>query len=234
MTETSPTRSDACGCGPHSQAVEDYLKAVFRLSADSAKVTTSRIAEALSVSAPSVSGMVKRLAADDLVARDRAGVALTEHGQRHALRIVRRHRLLETFLAQALDLPWDQVHAEAEVLEHALSERLEERIDAVLGHPTRDPHGDPIPPRTGTHRERTGEPLDAAAAGGRFRVERVSDRDSGALRHLAGLGVTPGAVLRVERRDPFGGPLWVSVDGRRHALAPGVTRLIHGSVLADQ
>src|SRR6476661_6470457 len=143
-------------------------------------------------------------------------------------------RLLETFLNQMLGMPWHEVHSEAELLEHVLSERLEERIDAALGHPTHDPHGDPIPPRHGPHDERWGVGLDAVPPGAFFRVRRVSDRDSAALRHLGELGVRPGVVLAVERQDPFGGPLWVRIDDRSCALGTPLTRLVHGDVLNEE
>lgn len=212
-----------------TEAVEDYLKAIYQLATRGEPVTTSTIAERLGVSAPSVSAMVKRLESSELVERpaDRP-LALTGEGERHALRIVRRHRLLETFLAEVVGVPWDEVHDEAEVLEHALSDRLEARIDALLGSPDRDPHGDPIPPRDGRHDEGWGQPLAAADQGSRFQVERVSDRDAEALRYLAGLGIRPGVTVEVGERAPFGGPLWVSVAGRRHALGPQLARLVHG------
>ena len=147
---------------------------------------------------------------------------------------MRRHRLLETFLNQMLGMPWHEVHAEAELLEHVLSDRLEERIDAALGHPTHDPHGDPIPPRHGAHDERWGVGLDAVPPGACFRVRRVSDRDSAALRHLGELGMRPGVVVAVERQDPFGGPLWVRIDDRSCALGTPLTRLVHGDVLNEE
>ena len=215
-----------------SRATEDYLKAIYSLAHLGGPVTTGSLAQELGVSSPSVSAMLKRLEDGDLLARsDSRSLQLTDSGERAALRVVRRHRLLETFLAHALDLPWDEVHAEAELLEHALSERLEERIDAALGHPTHDPHGDPIPPREGPHVEVRGTPLDVVSDGVRFRVERVSDRDSAALRYLGGLGVVPGAVLTVQEQAPFGGPRWVLVDDERHALSSGLTQLVHGHVL---
>jgi DtxR family Mn-dependent transcriptional regulator len=212
-------------------AVEDYLKTIYALSAQGEVATTSTISGRLGIAPPSVSSMVKRLAEEDLVERPGPGrVTLTPHGEWHARRVVRRHRLLETFLAQSLGVPWDEVHAEAEVLEHALSDRLEDRIDALLGHPTHDPHGDPIPPKHGSHDERWGDPLEAALPGTRFLVERVSDRDSEVLRYLADLGIRPGVTVTVEERAPFGGPLWVRVARRRHALGLGLARLIHGTV----
>ena len=211
--------------------VEDYLKWTFHLCTRNGRATTSTLAEQLGVAAPTASAMVKRLEGAGLVRRspDHA-VELTEHGLRHALSVVRRHRLVEVFLAEVLDVPWDEVHDEAEVLEHALSARLEERIDALLGRPTRDPHGDPIPPANGRHVEDWGSPLSAAAAGSSFLVERISDRDSGALRHLAEHGILPGALLQVVEWAPYGGPLWVEVDGHRQALGSGLVHLVHGQV----
>ena len=212
-----------------SRASEDYLKAVYHLGTHGDPVTTGLLAQELGVSSPSVSSMVKRLEDGALLDRaDGRSIRLTGAGEREALRVIRRHRLLETFLAQALDVPWDEVHAEAELLEHALSARLEERIDAALGHPTHDPHGDPIPRRDGPHSESWGVSLESVPPGSRFRVERVSDRDSAALRHLGRLGVVPGALLDVEEQEPFGGPYWVRIDGARHALGIPLTRLVHG------
>ena len=215
-----------------SRAAEDYLKAIYMLTFSGEHVTTGVLAHELGVSSPSVSAMAKRLRTEHLLERLEGRVLrLTDRGEHAALRVIRRHRLLETFLAMALALPWDEVHAEAELLEHALSDRLEDRIDAALGHPTRDPHGDPIPPRDGHHDEAWGDPLDAAPAGCRFRVDRVSDRDSAALRYLGALRIVPGVVLDVAEQAPFGGPRWVRVRGQRHALGGPLTRLVHGQVL---
>jgi len=211
-------------------AVEDYLKTIYALRARGETVSTTSIAAHLGVSSPSVSGMLKRLHEDGLVTRAGArDIDLTERGRRHALRVVRRHRLLETFLVQVLHVPWDEVHDEAEHLEHAISDRLEARIDDVLGHPDRDPHGDPIPPRDGDHDERWAQPLVAAAPGSRFVVERVSDRDSEALRYLGELGIRPGVELVVGERAPFGGPLWVRVGDRREAIGQQLACIVHGT-----
>lgn len=221
-------RYDCCEIA-HSDVVENYLKAVFALTGRGEVVGTSTLAEHLGVSPPTVSVMLKKLVAAGLVSRPSVHeVQLTEHGGRHALGIVRRHRLLEAFLSEVLAVPWDEVHAEAEVLEHAVSERLVDRIDALLNHPTRDPHGDPIPPAHGSHEEEWTESLAAAEPGYRFRVERVSDQDSGALRYLGALGIRPGVVLEVDGRDPFGGPVWVRIDGGRHGLGPALADLVHG------
>ena len=224
-------RSPACCEMRHSEAVEDYLKVLYLLAGEGEFATTSRVAIRLGVSAPSVSAMVQRLVLAGLVERiGTRQVGLTPHGLRHARGVVRRHRLLEAFLTEVLGVPWDQVHAEAEVLEHAVSARLEDRIAATLGHPDRDPHGDPIPPKEGSCSEEWPDPLCTAPIGARFRVERVSDRDSDALRYLGELGIRPGVMLVVEERAPFGGPLWVSVDGKRYALGEQLPRLIHGIV----
>lgn len=175
--------------------------------------------------------MVGRLADAGLADRaDDRRVWLTGHGMRHAREVVRRHRLIETFLAEVLGMPWDEVHSEAEILEHALSTRLADRIDDWLGRPEQDPHGDPIPPRDGEYTEEWPEPLHTAPRGARFVVQRVSDRDSAALRYLGEIGIRPGTHLVVEDWDPFGGPMWVSVDGERVALGEQLTHLVRGVV----
>ncbi len=131
-------------------------------------------------------------------------------------------------------MAWDEVHDEAEALEHAVSSRLEERIDAALGHPRFDPHGDPIPPLEGPHNELIGVPLGSAPEGCVFRVERVSDKDSAVLRYLAGLGIVPGAVLVLEKQEPFGGPRWVRGGGELHALGSPVCDAVRGTILSNR
>ena len=212
-----------------TETVEDYLKAIFELVTRTGEATTSSVAGRLAVAAPTASAMLKRLAADELVARRRGRrVVLTAHGTRHALSVVRRHRLIEAFLVKALDVPWEDVHAEAEVLEHAVSERLVERIDVFLGRPTHDPHGDPIPAPRGPHVERWAMPLSQAPRGAAFQVERVRDRNRDALRELGQLGVRPGVVLGVVEQAPFGGPLWVTVGDQRQALGSELANLVFG------
>lgn len=220
-------------CMPVMSRSEDYLKTIYALVSRGEPVTTSGLAHELGVSSPSVSAMAKRLQTEQLLQRPGGGWVLTERGERAALRVIRRHRMVETFLARALGMGWDEVHAEAELLEHVLSDRLEERIDAALGHPTHDPHGDPIPPRHGQHTEAVGQPLDTAPPGCRFRVERVSDRDSAALRYLSTLGIAPGVVVDVEEQEPFGGPRWVRIDGARHALGAPLSRILRGHVVTS-
>jgi DtxR family Mn-dependent transcriptional regulator len=145
-------------------------------------------------------------------------VRLTEDGRRIALEVIRHHRLLESYLAQALDMPWDRVHAEAEVLEHVLSDDLEELIAAKLGHPTVDPHGDPIPTADLELEERHTERLEGLEPGQRGVFVRVSDSDPAMLRYLAERGISPGERFEVLGRQPFGGPLFVRFDDREHAI----------------
>jgi len=205
---------------PLSRATEDYLKAVYHVAHRGQPVTTGLLAAELGVSAPSVSAMVRRLEEGGLVERaDSRTLHLTADGERAALRVVRRHRLLETFLARMLDVPWDEVHAEAELLEHALSERLEERIDAVLGHPTRDPHGDPIPSPELELVDENDRPLSDLARGNEAVIRRVPDGDPELLRYLAQLGFMPDERVIMVGHAPFDGPLTVEVGGERHAIS---------------
>jgi DtxR family Mn-dependent transcriptional regulator len=219
----------SCCSVVHTETVEDYLKTIFELATRGDGATTSSLAERLGVAAPTVSAMLKRLAADDLITRPTTHqLALTAHGTDHALAVVRRHRLIEEFLVRTLAVPWEDVHAEAEVLEHAVSDGLLERIDAFLGHPTHDPHGDPIPSSDGAHVERWTTPLSQAELGARFLVQRVRDRDRDALRYLGELGVRPGVVLDVVEQAPFGGPLWVQIGSKRHAFGPELADIVFG------
>ena len=200
-------------------AVEDYLKAIYALQARGEHVSTNTLARRLGVTPASASTMMKRLAARRLVARrPYRGVVLSAAGERAALEIVRHHRLVECFLAEVLGMPWDQVHDEAEKWEHVLSEEVEGRIDAVLGHPTTDPHGAPIPAIDGAVTPRKGRPLSELEPGDRGVVAEVSDDDPDLLRYLGSLGLYPGTELGLEGRSPFAGPLELSVEGRTHAI----------------
>lgn len=203
-----------------SPAVQDYAKAIYALeSREGAAVTMNRLADRLGVTSASASGMVKKLAELGLV--DHApyrGVQLTPPGERLALEVLRRHRLLELFLAKLLDMPWDQVHDEAEILEHALSAQLEEIIATKLGDPTRDPHGDPIPSRRLEVDERQTRSLESLQPGDRGTFVRVSDSDPAMLRYLAARGIAPGSTLKVVERQPFGGPLLVRFSQETHPI----------------
>lgn len=214
------------GLSETTQAVQDYLKAIYALCRDGEAATTSAIAERLGVSPASVTAMVRRLAEQGYVTYRRyQGAELTASGEKLALEVIRHHRLLEAYLHQTLGVPWDRVHAEAEVLEHVISEDLEDRIARVLGDPTHDPHGDPIPPKTGSYSEVRHQAL-ADFEPGPARIERVSDRDPAALRHLASLGLGPGSQIEVTGREPFGGPIWITSAGQRHAIGPELAATI--------
>jgi DtxR family Mn-dependent transcriptional regulator len=209
-----------------SEAIEDYAKAIYSLAHQGdGTVATNALAERLGVTPASVSAMVKKLDERGLVRHVRyKGVALTPAGERVALEVMRHHRLLETYLAEHLGVPWDRVHEEAEALEHVLSEYLEGRIAAKLGHPTHDPHGDPIPsaslelPIEETSRLADLEPGDA----GKF--VRVSDSDPAMLRYLDERGVTLGDELEVLERQPFDGPLTVRFGDQLHVLGGTLAR----------
>ncbi|MHB1537240.1 MAG: metal-dependent transcriptional regulator [Solirubrobacteraceae bacterium] len=203
-----------------SPAVDDYAKAIFVLEARSGDpVPTTALAERLAITPGSVSAMLKKL--DDLGLTAHVpyrGVSLTESGRRLALEVIRHHRLLESFLVDALGMPWDRVHAEAEVLEHVLSEELEELIAAKLGHPTVDPHGDPIPSAALELQERLTCSIESLHDGEEGVFVRVSDSDPEMLRYLSDRGISPGDRFVVRERQPFGGPVFVLFGEREQAL----------------
>jgi len=201
-------------------AVQDYLKAIYALEAAGERVTTSALAARMGVSAPSATAMTKRLA--ELGLAERApyrGVVLTEAGRRGALEVLRHHRLLELYLVNRLGLSLDEVHAEAELLEHALSEELEAKIDEELGFPTRDPHGDPIPDRELRVEHAGDSTLLDIVPGARAAVTRVPDGDRDLLRYLAELGLVPGSDVEVVSQAPFGGPVTVRTESGDHAIS---------------
>jgi DtxR family transcriptional regulator, Mn-dependent transcriptional regulator len=201
-------------------AVQDYLKAIYALESEGERVTTSALAARVGVSAPSVTAMTKRLAELELVERaPYRGVVLTEQGRRGALEVLRHHRLLELYLVNRLGLSLDEVHAEAELLEHALSEELEAKIDAELGFPTHDPHGDPIPDRELRLEHAPGRTLVDLAPGEAAAVARVPDGDRELLRYLAELGLVPGSGVEVVAQAPFGGPVTVRTQRGEHAIS---------------
>ena len=208
-----------------SSATQDYLKSILALESEGAKATTSALAERMGVSSPSATAMTKRLAELDLVERaPYRGVVLTEAGRRAALEVLRHHRLLELYLAEALGMSWDRMHEEAEVLEHAISPELSELIAAKLGHPTHDPHGDPIPTRDGEIDERPTRALADLRPGERGTFSRVSDSNSDMLRYLSDRGIAPGDTVELMGQEPFGGPLTVRANGHDHALGGQLAR----------
>lgn len=204
---------------PLTRSVEDYLKAIYHLSLDGHAATTSRIAQALDLSPPSVSGMVKRLSEQGLLEHEPyKGASLTAEGRRIALRMLRRHRLIETFLVATLGYTWDSVHEEAERLEHAVSDELVERMAQALGHPRFDPHGEPIPTADGRVDELVYVPLADLAEGERVVVRRVDLHQPDRLRYLASLGLVPGAQVAIDARAPFDGPITLTTGSSRHVV----------------
>jgi DtxR family Mn-dependent transcriptional regulator len=205
-----------------NEGAENYAKALYELQArGETTVGTKAVAERLGVAPASASGMLKRLADEGVVEyAPYHGARLTPDGERIALEVIRHHRLLELFLAEVLDMPWDRVHSEAEVLEHYISEDLEERIAAKLGQPARDPHGDPIPDRDLAIKAEDSVPLTDLEPGDRAVFARISDSDASMLRYLAKREIQPGDRLLVKGREPFGGPLTVEIAGRTHPLGP--------------
>jgi DtxR family Mn-dependent transcriptional regulator len=203
-----------------TDAMQDYVKEIYKLRLEGKRATTSAIAERMGVRPPSVTAMVKRLSALGLAEHaPYRGVELTPAGERVALEIIRHHRLLELYLTQALGLSLDEVHSEADRLEHALSEELEARIDRSLGYPTHDPHGDPIPDaklRLDRKRLRT---LASLEPGDEATIERVPDGDDELLRYLAKLALVPGKKVKLRSAEPFGGPLTVRVGKAEHAIS---------------
>jgi DtxR family Mn-dependent transcriptional regulator len=206
-------------------AVQDYAKAIYTLESRHGAASTTELATLLEVRPGSVSGMLRKLSELGLVEHERYhGVRLTERGRRVALEVIRHHRLVELFLVESLGMTWDEVHAEAEVLEHALSEELEELIAAKLGNPTVDPHGDPIPSRELELPETSSQALAELEPGEVATFVRVSDSDPDMLRFLGERGIVPGTTLEVVERQPFDGPLFVLVAGETHVLGSMLAR----------
>lgn len=217
------------GDPPLSRSVEDYLKAIYHLSSQGGFASTSDIAAMLEVAPPSVSGMVKRLSETGLIEHvPYRGVQLSPQGRRAALRMIRRHRILELYLTQQLDYDWDGVHAEAERLEHAVSDELIERMAGALGQPRYDPHGDPIPTAAGEIEEADLVTIADAPVGAKLELRQVGTQDSARLRYFAGQGLTPGVLLTVTDRQPFNGPTTIALvpSGDPRVLGRELARLL--------
>ena len=200
----------------HKEAVEDYLKAIYTLEQQGGAARTTALAAALEVTPGSVTDMLKRLASaqDRLVSyTPHKGVSLTDRGRTRAIGVMRRHRLLETFLHQFLGYSWDEIHKEADVLEHHVSDRFIEALDALLEHPDSDPHGDPIPSIDGELPDTDHEAITTLPEGASVIVRRVRSHDDELLRYLAQKGIRPGAHLRIREKAPSGGPISVDVSG---------------------
>ncbi len=199
---------------PLTRSTEDYLKAIYQLSTDGAPVATTDLAELLGLAPASVTGMIKRLAEQGLAEHERYhGVRLSGEGRRVALRMLRRHRLIEAYLVGFLGFTWDTVHHEAERLEHAVSDDLVERMAHALGNPRFDPHGDPIPDTDGRIADFVFLPLADVAVGETVTIRRADTRDDGRLRFLAAEGLVPGTVVTVVARQPYNGPIILDVEG---------------------
>lgn len=203
-----------------STSIEDYIKAIYTLELEEQKSSTKRLAQRLGVKMASVTGMIKHLAAEGYLRHTPYyGVKLTEKGKRVAINMIRRHRLIELFLSKTLGLSWDELHDDAEVLEHAVSDRLIERIYEVLGYPEFDPHGSPIPAKDGSIPPRRGVPLSDLTVGQSGCVVEVSDSDPEFLRYLTSLKLKIGSEITVRERAPFNGP--ITLDSGAGAIAVG-------------
>lgn len=219
-----------------TEACEDYLKSIYALArrSEDGTVSTSALAQRLEVSAGAVTAMLKRLAEADLIRyRPYHGAELTRRGERTALEVIRHHRLLECYLVEVLGMPWDRVHAEAEVLEHHISEELEGLIAAALDEPGYDPHGDPIPSPDLVIEEGESLPLGDLAPGSEGLFVRISDSDSGMLRYLADRGISPGDRLEVVAQEPYGGSLRIRIAGSEHHLGRDLTAAMRVERLLD-
>jgi DtxR family Mn-dependent transcriptional regulator len=202
-----------------------YLKTLERLERDG-QASITNLGRALGVSTPSASAMTRRLTARKWMRMDERKPRLTPAGRSLALRTIRRHRLIERFLTDTLQIPWEEVHEPACALEHVVSELVTDRLEETLGHPTTCPHGHPIPTRDGSIAPLTGVGLDTIQPGGQARVLRISREEPELLSYLGALGLIPGAVAIVETAAPFGGPLLVRIGRARYALARDVASLI--------
>jgi DtxR family Mn-dependent transcriptional regulator len=210
-----------------TRSQQDYLKALYQLHGDQRPVPTRELAQRLGISSPSVSEMVTRLSSQGLVEHDRyRGQQLTREGRKVAVELVRHHRLLEMFLVQVLGYSWDEVHDEAERLEHVISERMEQRIFELLGRPELDPHGHAIPTLAGKVRPLSDRPLSECQVGEKVVVQGVSDEDPSRLRELERRGLVPGTRIEVVAGSKFEGPITVRINGRRSSVPLGLARAV--------
>jgi DtxR family Mn-dependent transcriptional regulator len=211
-----------------AESIEEYLEAVYRLEREGPGVTTSGLASSLGVAPASVSGMLKKLAKDGFVAQVARGeVTLTRKGLEVAVRVLRRHRLAERLLTDVLGMPWDQVHEEACMLEHAISGRVEQRLLELLRNPDTCPHGQPIPPADLSDPESVGEPLAQVPVGALANVRSVTEEFPEILRYLDEIGLRPGVNVHVVGKAPLGGPITVELGGKRHAISLELARMVH-------
>jgi DtxR family Mn-dependent transcriptional regulator len=210
-----------------SQAVEDYLKVIYRIELEGNKATTTKVADALEVSSASATNMVKRLSKMGLVDYESyKGASLTKSGKKIALEIIRHHRLLELYLLEVMGYSWDEVHEEAEKLEHHISEQFEEKIAQLLDDPTHDPHGDPIPTKDGLMPEMDADPLVNAEANQEYIVNRVKDQNPELLRYLEKIGLLPGIKIKIKEKGPFKGPVTILIEGSEKVIGNDVAQNI--------
>lgn len=210
-----------------TEAVEDYLKTIYLVETEQGSVTTVELAARMKISAPSVTGMLKKLAELKLVKHEPYhGVVLTSAGRKIALEVIRHHRLLELYLAEALGYSWDKVHDEAEKLEHHISEEFEDKIAALLGNPVTDPHGDPIPAKDGTIPPQNTTRLPDADAGEAVFIARVTAQNAEQLTYLGSLGIRPDASVTIVAKAPFDGPVHVRVGTANHHVGLNLARQI--------
>lgn len=217
-----------------SQAVEDYLKSIFKLQQEHEGVSTTRLADAMDVSSASATNMIKRLAKMGLVDyQSYKGAKLTDAGRKIALEIIRHHRLLELYLLEVMGYSWDEVHDEAEKLEHHISEQFEDKIAELLGDPTHDPHGDPIPTKDGIMPKVKEQPLNQAEESYTYLIGRVKDQDPERLRYLEKEGLLPGVKLTVHKKAPFNGPLTLLVEGEEKVIGQDLAKTIYIAELPE-
>jgi DtxR family Mn-dependent transcriptional regulator len=213
---------------PLTRSVEDYLKAIYQLSPEGRPASTSEIANLLALSPPSVTGMVKRLSEHGLLEHlPYRGVLLTDEGRRAAIRMVRRHRLIEAYLVEFLGYSWDTVHEEAERLEHAVSDTMIERMAVAMGNPTVDPHGDPIPSADGSIQELACTPLSDVPVGETVEIHRVHESQPERLRYIASLGLRPGVQVTVVDRQPFDDLVTIEQGSERHVIGRELGHVLH-------
>jgi DtxR family Mn-dependent transcriptional regulator len=211
-----------------SQSVEDYLKVIYVLESEGSAATTNNIAEMMDVSSASVTNMLKRLAGLNLIEhKSYKGATLTDAGNKIALEILRHHRLLELYLKEIMGYSWDEVHDEAEKLEHHISEQFEDKIAELLNHPTHDPHGDPIPTKDGVMPEMASLPLAVANVDEQYIVGRVKDQDPEFLRYLEKIGIIPGVKIRIIEKAPFNGPVQVKLEDEEKTIGFSIAEQIY-------
>ena len=215
-------------------SVQDYVKAIYKLSLGNKTITPTHLAERLGVSSAAVTKMVRKLQDLKLVRYARSkGLSLTPSGEKIALEVIRHHRLLELYLTEALGYSWDEVHDEAEKLEHVISEHFEEKIEKLLGYPTHDPHGAPIPTRDGNVEASEIVTLSRLEPGQQAVIRQVSDKDSAMLSYLGGLGMYPGTRVEMVAKEPYGGSLRIKISGKDHSIGSELAEKVFISLASE-